>query len=378
MTSFPERIATDRLLLRCWRPEDAPLLKATVDANLAHLQQWMPWAMEEPSPLEVVTAKLTKFAENFHAGTEWIYAIFTPDEQRVLGGTGLHLRQAPGVIEIGYWIDQEHTRRGLATEVTRTLTAIAFTDPGTEVVEVRCNPLNTASARVPERLGFTLREVLRNDGLTPQGEPRDTMVWEMRRGPPECFELAELRLRRPRPSDAEAILEYANDPEVARYADWPVGATLDRIFHTIDARAERWERGEEFYWVIAERESDRAIGGISCRMEGDAAEIGFLVHRQQWGRGLATAACVAVADWALSLPTPHRLWATCDVDNHASARVLEKAGFTLEDRLVRYAVRPNISDELRDALRYSRRSPDVPSDIPLMGLAPGAPDDPDQ
>ena len=81
-TIFPERIATDRLLLRCWRPEDAPLLKATVDANLEHLRAWMPWAMEEPSPLEVVTAKLTKFAENFHAGTEWIYAIFTTDEQR--------------------------------------------------------------------------------------------------------------------------------------------------------------------------------------------------------------------------------------------------------------------------------------------------------
>ncbi len=170
---------------------------------------------------------------------------------------------------------------------------------------------------------------------------------------PERFELAELRLRRPRPSDAEAILEYANDAEVARYADWPVGATLERILDTIDARAERWERGEEFYWVIADRESDRAIGGISCRMEGDAAEIGFLLHRQRWGRGLATAACRAVADWALLLPTSH-LWATCDVDNHASARVLEKAGFRLEERLVRFAVRPNISDEPRDALRFGR------------------------
>lgn len=353
-TPFPERIATERLLLRCWRPEDAPLLKAAVDANLAHLQPWMPWAMDEPSSLEVVTARLERFAANFRAGTEWIYAIFSPDEQRVLGGTGLHLRQAPGVIEIGYWIDQDHTRQGFATEVTRALTAIAFTDPATEVVEVRCNPFNTASARVPERLGFTLREVLRNDGLTPQGEPRDTMVWEMRRGPPERFELPELRLRRPRPSDAEAILEYANDPDVARYADWPVGATLERILQTIDARAERWERREEFYWVLAERERDQAIGGISCRIEGDAAEIGFLVHRRVWGQGLATAACRAVADWALSLPMTRHLWATCDVDNHASARVLEKAGFTFEERLARWAVRPNISDEPRDALRYTR------------------------
>jgi RimJ/RimL family protein N-acetyltransferase len=352
--TFPERIVTDRLLLRCWRPEDAPLLKATVDANLEHLRAWMPWAMEEPSPVEMVAERLGKFAANFHAGTDWVYAIFSPDEQRVLGGTGFHPRQGAGVLEIGYWIDKDHTRQGLATEVTRTLTAMAFTDPGTEVVEVRCNTQNTASARIPERLGFTLREVLRNDGLTPQGEPRDTMVWEMRRGTPERFELTELRLRRPRPSDAEAILEYANDPEVARYADWPVGATPDRIQHTIRARAERWERGEEFYWVIAEPRSDRAIGGITCRMEGDAAEIGFLLQRQAWGRGLATAACREVAAWALSLPTTHRLWATCDVDNHASARVLEKSGFTLEERLVRFAVRPNMSDEPRDALRYVR------------------------
>lgn len=182
MTRFPERVATERLLLRCWRPEDAPLLKATVDANLEHLQAWMPWAINEPSPLEEVTSRLERFAASFHAGTEWIYAIFSPDEQRVLGGTGFHLRQGSGVLEIGYWIDQEHTRRGLATEVTRTLTALAFTDPGTEVVEVRCDSRNTISARIPERLGFTLREVLRNDGLTPQGQPRDTMVWEMRRG----------------------------------------------------------------------------------------------------------------------------------------------------------------------------------------------------
>ena len=180
-STFPTRIVTDRLLLRCWQPEDAPRLKAAVDANLAHLQRWMPWAMAEPSPLEVVTARLEKFAANFHAGTDWVYGIFTPDGQRVLGGTGFHPRQAPGVLEIGYWIDQDHTRRGLATEASRALTTIAFSEPTTMVVEIRCDQNNSVSARVPARLGFTLREVLVNEGLTPAGAPRDTMVWEMRR-----------------------------------------------------------------------------------------------------------------------------------------------------------------------------------------------------
>lgn len=40
--------------------------------------------------------------------------------------------------------------------------------------------------------------------------------------PPEVIDLRRLRLRRPQLSDASAIFEYASDPEVARYSDWPV------------------------------------------------------------------------------------------------------------------------------------------------------------
>ena len=42
------RIHTQRLVLRCWQPTDAPLLKAAIDANLEHLRPWLPWAQYEP------------------------------------------------------------------------------------------------------------------------------------------------------------------------------------------------------------------------------------------------------------------------------------------------------------------------------------------
>src|SRR5690606_30857576 len=119
-------------------------------------------------------------------------------------------------------------------------------------------------------------------------------------------------------------------------------------------RAARWTSGAEYYWVITERDRDRAIGGISCRITGDAAEVGFLVHRQFWGRGIATEACTAVVAWLWSVPTARRVWATCDAENLASARVLEKVGLRHERTLPRATVRPNLSPEPRDTLMYAK------------------------
>ena len=42
-------LETERLVLRCWRPSDAPLLRDAVDSSLDHLREWMPWAEDEPS-----------------------------------------------------------------------------------------------------------------------------------------------------------------------------------------------------------------------------------------------------------------------------------------------------------------------------------------
>jgi ribosomal-protein-alanine N-acetyltransferase len=173
--------------------------------------------------------------------------------------------------------------------------------------------------------------------------------------PTETFETPHLRLRRPLPSDAEAVFEYGGDPQVARFADWPVRTSIDGLAESLLARAARWEDGQDFYWIITRSDDDRAIGGISCRVTGDSAEIGFLLARQHWGKGWATEATKAVVGWARTCPALTRLHATCDAANLASARVLEKAGFTLERVLPRAVVRPNLSREPRDALKFCLR-----------------------
>jgi RimJ/RimL family protein N-acetyltransferase len=58
-------------------------------------------------------------------------------------------------------------------------------------------------------------------------------------------------------------------------------------------------------------------------------------------------------DWALEQPEIYRVWAVCDVENLASARVLEKVGMRREGLLHRWSVHPNVSTEPRDSFCYS-------------------------
>ncbi len=174
---------------------------------------------------------------------------------------------------------------------------------------------------------------------------------------PEIIDLQRIRLRRPKLSDAEAIFEYGSDPEVARYADWPVRTTIEPLVESLRGRSALWESGAEYYWVITQPDEDRAIGGVSCHVVEHAVEFGFLVNRRHWGNGIATDASRAIVQWAFSLPFVWRVWATCDTENLASVRVLEKAGLSQEGILRRWAVRPNISSEPRDAFIYSRVRP---------------------
>lgn len=178
---FAPEIRTERLLLRPWRVADAALLKDAIERNLAHLRPWMAWAHDEPSPLGVIETRILKFEQDFAAGRDSIYAIFSADEAKVIGGTGLHPRIERGV-EIGYWLDRRELGNGYATEAAGALVAEAFAHAEVECIQIRCDPRNVRSALIPRRLGFVHIETLAGDLLAPDGSARDTMVWELQRG----------------------------------------------------------------------------------------------------------------------------------------------------------------------------------------------------
>ncbi|HEU5245339.1 MAG TPA: GNAT family N-acetyltransferase [Gaiellaceae bacterium] len=176
----PYRIETERLVIRCYEPRDAPLLKEAIDSSLEHLRPWMPWAHQEPQTLEQKLELVKQFRANFDSGENFTCGIFTADETKALGGTGLHPRIGPGGLEIGYWIRGSATRQGYATESSAALTRVGFEVCGADRIEIRIEPRNQASFGVPRKLGFVEEATLRRRLPAREAGPlRDVTIFTM-------------------------------------------------------------------------------------------------------------------------------------------------------------------------------------------------------
>jgi RimJ/RimL family protein N-acetyltransferase len=173
------RIHTPRLVIRCWNPTDAPLLKTAIDQSLDHLRPWMPWAQSEPEDLEQKIDRLRQFRGRFDLGQDFVYAIFNREETQVLGGAGLHTRVGEEAREIGYWIHKDYLKQGLATETSASLTKVAFEVDHVKRVEIHCDPHNVQSAAIPRKLGFTHEATLRQRDPSGDGRLLDRMIWTL-------------------------------------------------------------------------------------------------------------------------------------------------------------------------------------------------------
>jgi RimJ/RimL family protein N-acetyltransferase len=161
LSSPAYRIETKRLVLRCYQPTDGPLLAESITESVEHLRPWMPWAHVEPEPLEEKIQRVKRFRGEFDLGQNYIYAIFNPEETKLVGGTGLHPRLGNEELEIGYWIHKDYVNQGLVTESTAALVKVAFEIIQVHRLEIHCDPGNTASAAIPRKLGFTHEGTLR-------------------------------------------------------------------------------------------------------------------------------------------------------------------------------------------------------------------------
>ena len=177
-----ESIRTDRLSIRCWQLEDAPLLKAAIDRSLPELQMWVPWALDEPWPLEAVKARITAMRAKFLTGEDWAFGVFDQRETKVLGGVGLHPRGRTDHLDVGYWIRTDLVGQGLAVEAAGAMCAVAFAHTTLPHVEIHCDADNRRSAAVARRLGFTLSRTFLEPAVTARGAERTTLVWTLPRG----------------------------------------------------------------------------------------------------------------------------------------------------------------------------------------------------
>lgn len=155
-----------------------------------------------------------------------------------------------------------------------------------------------------------------------------------------------LVLRRAREEDLEAIHAVLSHPAAMRYWSTLPHVSLDQTQEWLASMIEDDPGVREDF--IVEHEG-RAIGKAGCYR---LPEIGYILHPDYWGRGLATEALTAVIAHIFAHHPVEALTADIDPRNAASIKLLERLGFTFARRAERTW---KLGDEWCDSVYYERK-----------------------
>jgi RimJ/RimL family protein N-acetyltransferase len=168
-------------------------------------------------------------------------------------------------------------------------------------------------------------------------EPADRHV---RPDPPQTLVTARMRTERLEPAHLEALRRLHQDAAVMAW----LGGVRDeeRTQAYLATNLEHWTRHGFGLWMLLERERDEVIGLAVLRhlaIDGvDEIETGYALHREFWGRGLATEIATACIDYGrrhLGCPS---IVALTHPGNVGSQRVLRKVGMQYEREIVQQDV----------------------------------------
>jgi len=147
---------------------------------------------------------------------------------------------------------------------------------------------------------------------------------------------------------------------VTRYLGWPRHQSVEHTKAFLEFSEAEWSRWPAGPYLIESSSDTKLLGTTGLSFESRTlAATGYVLAHDSWGRGYGTEALTAIVTIARELGVL-RLYALCHPDHPASARVLEKCGFQMEERVKEFAVFPNLNPGRReDCLRYTRQEPGV-------------------
>lgn len=168
------------------------------------------------------------------------------------------------------------------------------------------------------------------------------------------FENERVILREFTKEDWLGVHRYASQEIVCRYQPWgPNSEEESKGFVEQVMKDASKEPRIRFVFAVITKEDGQMIGAGEINIRdatNRSGEIGYIIHPDYWGKGIATDVANQLLDYGFSALSLHRIYATCDPRNIGSSKVLEKVGMTLEGK-----IRENllIKDGWRDSLLYS-------------------------
>lgn len=179
LLDIPDWFETERLIIRAPRPGDGPIANAATRESVVELRPWMPWAQQVPPPEETEAIYRRKAAQ-WAAREDLMLTLWRKQDGEFVGGSGLHrIDWSVPCMEIGYWCRTSMSGQGYITEAVKGITDFAFKHFNAQRIEIRCDALNTRSAAVAVRAGYTLEARMHHQARGVDGSLRDTLVYVM-------------------------------------------------------------------------------------------------------------------------------------------------------------------------------------------------------
>lgn len=142
---------SDDLLLRPLQEGDTADLFALIDSNRVYLARYLPWVDGATAP-EHASAFIQFCHQEWKMGAGAHFGVFL--HSRLVGHVSLMFIKLEHKAEIGYWISEDVSGRGLTKRSVRAAIGYALTELGLKRLLISCRPDNTASAAIAKRLGF--------------------------------------------------------------------------------------------------------------------------------------------------------------------------------------------------------------------------------
>ncbi|MGI8279399.1 GNAT family N-acetyltransferase [Bacillus mycoides] len=179
LLDVPLQIETDRLILRApLQAGDGNVVHQAIKDSINELKQWLLLFQSIPT-VEETEIILRNAHIDFLKRESFRYLIYLKGTNDFIGTASLHgINWKISKCEIGYWINTKFSGNGYMTEVVSELTNLGFQLLKFRRIEIRCESNNTKSRAIPEKLGFELEGILRNEDLSADGkELTDTCIY---------------------------------------------------------------------------------------------------------------------------------------------------------------------------------------------------------
>ncbi len=164
--------------LRLYREEDAEEFLALIDGNREHLRTFMQW-VDAVNRIEDELAFLSARVAEHDAALGISFAVVK--QGRIVGAIGtVMMDRVNDVVEIGYFVAEEHQGHGLMTRAVGAFVDHLFSEEGMNRVSARIMTENGRSRTLVERLGLSLEGVHREEYKL-RGEYKDMTVYSILR-----------------------------------------------------------------------------------------------------------------------------------------------------------------------------------------------------